>query len=238
MEKYYCQLVAKNLKKMMCTPQDDFRIDNTFLRGLDKESFINGYKEAFALFSQIHEDIYNNPQSFGCPLLDVSVFNVFDPKVISMKITPIFDFIYALMESSRLENNSCIIATDTFMVLKKFFNLTKLSLFYNLLTEYGFSFQGWDGSNKLENNSSFILEYMDNPNLLTVLKAASEKAHKINENKATKILDEHYYTMSYHLFSENNETVPPYTQENYKHFLNDDQYAFIQSLMNLWNLKE
>jgi hypothetical protein len=131
------------------------------------------------------------------------------------------------MESGSLENGLSIISADKFSELKKFFNLTKLPLFYERLTGYGFSFHGWDGKQKLDGGSSFILEYLDNPNLLTVLKAAADKSHKLKGDDTSKILSDHFYTMNYHLFFDDSNTVPPYSQEDYKKFLGEENYLFV-----------
>lgn len=236
-EQYYIQLIAKRLKTIMCSPKDYFKIDQSFLGELCEEAFIEGYKTIFSLFNNIYNDIYNTPEKFDYPLLDVTRYDRFDKKVVTISIMPIFNFIYSLMISAELKNNQAFIEAKKLKKNLTFFKINKLQTQLGYLQNYGFVFQGWDGKVNLNNLDNFIVEFPDHPQMLTVLKAAAEKTRIVQGQSAKKKLVTDFYVMNYHLFEDNKEKVAPYIDEDYKVFVGEEQFAFIKAFQTFMETK-
>lgn len=235
--RYYDQLIARQMKSMMISARGNFAIDADFLCGLTKSEFIDGYQTVFELFYTIYEDMYHTPELFDFPLLDFHQYHRFDKKVVALNIFPLFNLIYSLMVSSIVQNNRARIDSNILKEKITFFKISKLSSKLEKLQEYGFVFEGWSKKSNLNNTSSFVMEYPDHPQMLNVLKAASEKTKIVHDNSTKRKLNQSFYLMNYHLFENLTTEVPPYTQIDYKKFVGKKAYNFLTIFHNFMKEK-
>jgi len=175
----------------------EFEIHECFLKNISKEDFEAAFREIWNIYINIYGDIVKIPEAFGMPLYKVEDFNSFTAQARESRSAAYRPFIllYNLLISGDFQRDVFIVDIANFKSINKVKNV---HILFEKLSDYGFFFEGL--KNYKVTSQSISILYLDNENVLPVLKLMADKAHITNR------LDD-FLCCHYKLFKDDMNTV-------------------------------
>lgn len=169
---YHEQVHAKRFKSLILFPKKEFYVCEDYLYGM-KEEFYVVYNELLHIFSKIYGDMEQKPEEFGLPLYRIDEFGTNTPQGRKTKINFYPLTLFVAFSVGQLSENVLCINRKIFMDQIKKYRITHINKIVDSLSRYGFVFY--------KDEINMYMEYKNNPHILNVLAAATDKAEKMGE---------------------------------------------------------
>jgi hypothetical protein len=163
---------------------EDFEVCDVYLRGLDKEDFITAFRILHHIFRVYYETAETKPEELGLPCYDIEQYRALgkEPRESEVSLLWLPVVIFAMGNAGVLEDDQLIINIACFKENLKGRKTKHLPYQIQFLQDNGFTFTNFNGKNFSSKEGYFSMEYPDNPDVLAVLKAATEKVNAIEMN--------------------------------------------------------
>lgn len=217
---YYVQIQAKRHENLMQQVPDDMEVCEEFLEGISKEEFIKGYKDLHGILKNYYKTARIKPESLNLPLYDIEKYRALGSEARDSHTALLWipTLLYALGNGGELFGDKLKVDIKKFDECLKSHKSKHLPSQMKYLQDSGFTFTNWNGKNFINKSESCIVEYPKNKNVLIVLKAATRKAKKVEENpREPQKFDLYRITQYMHLFptlfKDNTDTLEEYDDE-------------------------
>ena len=219
---YYVQGIATNYLKNVIDDPQSMKINSSFLYGIEKGQFQEGFIALLRLVRCLYADIAKDPSGFGMLLKENVIYDAknveYTHSNASFIRVPHLLLILGIKGTLQADL-SLILDGSSLLTTAKELKITGLQLLLIKLCEYGFKM---DGFGKVVKDSDRVyISYPSNPYLLVALKAMAEATLLLNKGDFTK--SKNYFYMLHNGLLEN-ETVkaPKLTEESIYHALDSE----------------
>jgi hypothetical protein len=185
---------------------EELEIHPDFLETIDLEEFGPAFRTVWDLFYRIYDDTSKNPEAFSMPLFRIDEYPYGSTQARQSRKAPWhpIDLLYYLALSSNIHN------TFMHVNVKKFNEINTVKKIHTLLkplADHGFSFIGLNNYKIPKGMDSFLIEYPDDPNVLTVLQLVAWKASNVGrKNEANRYMDD-FVSWNYRILEDDAYTI-------------------------------
>lgn len=160
--------------ELSVTP-DTIEIHSDFLQTLSREDFETAFRQIGDLFYQIMTDISENPERFAMPLHDEESARYGAPQAHESRYAAWrpANLLYTIFTHGRLTDRGFQIDIPAFKQANK---IKHVHLLFKALGDYGFIVSGLTGGKITPKTVEIMVDYPDNPNIITVISAVAQKA--------------------------------------------------------------
>jgi hypothetical protein len=185
---------------------DEFTIHPDFLETLEPEEFILAFRTVWDLFYRIYDDIFKNPDKFDMPLFRIEEYPDGSAQARQSRKAPWrpIDLLYYLALSSNVHPPFMHVNVKKFKEINK---VKKIHTLLKPLSDYGFAFIGLNHFKIPKGMDSFIIEYPENPDVLTVLHLLAMKASNVGrKNENNRCMDD-FVCCNYRMLEDDAHTI-------------------------------
>lgn len=223
--KYGCQNTAKEFLDHMYELPLNPQFNPIHFQGLSKEEYVNGYHELWLVINKAYQEMIMNPQEFGIPMIVDIQYSSFNAKAQASLNSPkgLMMLLRALAVEGDFSNKCLIVSHYKFKnhlkLIKPKEKVINLSKMMNALINLGFQISDYDSK------ETFIVEYLDNPNLIIALKSLHNIDYKNNDYRL--------FSLNYDLFAKPDTLSLPNYIYAFSNYLNENDKLFFEKFYNL-----
>ena len=161
---------------------EEFTIHDDFLKSMDKDEFVPAFRQIWAMFASLYEDMAKHPDSFGLPLYKREEYDYFSPQAREARNAPhrFFVFLYNILISGETKAHEFILDTAKFKAIN---DVKNTPLLFEKLQDSGFVCTGLKDHKIPKAASAITISYPDNRWTLAILKQMAEKAARLNRRR-------------------------------------------------------
>ena len=149
--------VFANLKARIIPVPDNTPIEPSLLGTLSNDEFVHAFREYQELMMAVYGEIEGDPEKYGFALSPSEKFVYTFPHRFRLA-----DFMFYMCFCGVFKDGKLTVDAAGFKEMMR--KHKKINILVDLLTEYGFVFEGYTPESK-----SFTVSYLDNPNLMYVM---------------------------------------------------------------------
>lgn len=220
---YYVQTQARRIMKCIY-PENlpNGKVSPEYLRGLEEERFWIACGELRGIFADYYARAEKAPASLNLPLYEIEKYRNTSSEAREGNAA-LINFpaaLLALGECAELSGDTLVADINAFRKSFSDLKCKYLPKQLNILTDYGFTFDGFNGKT-LPKAGTLNVSYPDNSDLLVVLAAAGDKLGKymplyLKQPKSgwgLNLLEQFIY-LTPAVFADNTENLPPKSLEH------------------------
>lgn len=225
---YYVQEIANNyLRNILgrCGP-----VHPAYLRGLEPETFADGFDALTALVKALFSDIAADPSAFGIPLKEIKEDNPKNADYTNSNagFTRIPHMLYALgLCGSLSPDYSLVCEGESLSATAKALKITGLPFLLKKLGDYGFIAEG--AGKAVKPGDRIVLSYPDSPGLTAVLKSLAEAQLAINRGRLNGSKN-YFYMLHGGLLANEIPKAPKLTIDDLTRTLDDTQHSVVTAI--------
>ena len=158
---FCCQNMLQNFHDHIIPVPDDFDINPSIMRGMDKQDFISGLKELTDIIRSIYIDMIQSPAEYGLPMVEDIEYAPFNPKAAASKHSAnrLISLLHTLVQCGELCDSSLIVDGAAYSNEAKKLKITNNKMILKKICDFGFVY---------DNN---VLTYSDSYGVIPVLYA-------------------------------------------------------------------
>ena len=182
------------------------KIHPHFLHTMDRPEFEAAFRTIWDLFYRIYDDISKMPEAFHMPLFLQSEFQAGSKQARQSRKAPWrpVDLLYYMALCSNVHHSFMHVNVHKF---KENNTVKQIHTLLEPLTDYGFAFIGLAHFKIPGKLDSFIVEYPDDPNVLTVLHLVAVKAANVGRNNEINRYTDDFASWNYRILEDDMHTI-------------------------------
>ncbi len=184
---------------------DNLDIHPDFLKELGKDEFEAAFRYIWEMFYQILTDISESPQLFSMPVYNPENYR-YGSKEAGESRTAAWRPFYLLLflfGSGETRDGRFTVNCGNY---RKINNVKNASAMLKPLTDYGFIFEGLKNGKITAQLESFIIDYPDNTNILTVLELVAKKVLKTQQTGGWSHFGNSFLSWNYRILKDDMNT--------------------------------